>query len=49
LRRKEIHKQNIDQQKIDLKTEAQESDIQNARDLLQAQIEKMEAETENTK
>jgi len=44
LRSKEIHKQNMDQQKLDLKAEAQESAIQNARDFLQAQIEKMKAE-----
>lgn len=44
LRNKELHEQNLEQQKMDLKAERQASELQNSTDFLQTQINKIQAE-----
>lgn len=49
LRSKELSKQDLAQAKLDLKAEQQAGQLQNSTDYLQAQIEKLRAETQKIK
>lgn len=48
-RSKVLHKQELDQQKLDLKAEAQTINLQNTTDFLKAKIERMQTETQKIK